>query len=238
MNINFLNLGIFTITSLLIYGLFLGVVKKEISYWTNKKIAKKICKPMVPWIGFCIVFSITYFILYEFNFFFKDTKINTLVAIESFFLCFWISSHIALSQIDFFLKLLPYRLTIPFVFVGLTFNGIYGSIGFINSALSGIISFILIYGISKVIEFFKNNKSAPIGFGDLIYISSIGVWVGFYNLMYILFVASSSMVIIFIFFCKIFNWKRDSPLPFGPSLSISSLFFGLFSFFKSGEVII
>ena len=154
------------------------------------------------------------------------------------FLCFWVALHTALAQIDFFLKLLPYRLTVLLNVMGLIFNGFFGKIGFFFSLFSGIFAFTLLYVISKTIEFLKKNKSPPIGFGDFLYISSIGIWVGFYNLMFVLFFASLSMIMIFFFFNKSLNWKKNTPIPFGPSLSISSLLFGGIYFFNSGEMIL
>ncbi len=237
MTIDFLYI-FFILISLLIYWFSLFIVKKEVSFWTNKKIAQKTCKPKFIWIVICIIFSIFYFIFWKYDPFFNHTNKNVLTPVEFGFLCFWVAFHISLAQIDFFLKLLPYRLTILLNVMGLIFNSFFGKLGFFYSLFSGILAFTLLYGISKTIEFLKKNKSPPIGFGDFLYISSIGIWVGFYNLMFVLFFASLSMIMIFFFFNKSLNWKKNTPIPFGPSLSISSLLFGGIYFFNSGEMIL
>ncbi|OQD47160.1 hypothetical protein BWZ29_23085 [Enterobacter cancerogenus] len=132
------------------------------------------------------------------------------------FLYFWFA--LALSIIDLRHFLLPDKLTLPLLWLGLLFNTQYSQVSAelaIIGAVAGYVSLWLVYWMVWLI-----THKEGIGFGDIKLLAAAGAWTGWQSLPAILFSAS---LIGLAYSLTLWVVKRSKPemIPFGPSLALS-----------------
>ncbi|MCU6162847.1 prepilin peptidase [Enterobacter bugandensis] len=132
------------------------------------------------------------------------------------FLYFWFA--LALSIIDLQHFLLPDKLTLPLLWLGLLFNARYDQISTedaIIGAVAGYTSLWLVYWMVWL-----TARKEGIGFGDVKLLAAAGAWTGWQSLPVILFSAS---LIGLAYSLILWTVKRSKPeiIPFGPSLALS-----------------
>ena len=130
----------------------------------------------------------------------------------------YLSFAITLAICDYKTGLLPDKLTLPLLWIGVIFhsvchpdsvnNAIYG-------AISGYLSLWLIYW-----GFFWFTKREGLGYGDFKLLAAIGAWNGWHSLPFILVIASLTGIIHFLTL-RIIRRKEIRQLPFGPYLAMA-----------------
>ncbi|MEH6445545.1 MAG: A24 family peptidase [Oceanospirillaceae bacterium] len=126
---------------------------------------------------------------------------------------------IALTFIDLDHFLLPDKLTLPLLWLGLILNidNTFTSIeSAVYGAVAGYLSLWSIYWIFKLI-----TGKEGMGYGDFKLLAALGAWMGITALPMIILVSSVSGVVIAIVLSIFSNKQLDKPIPFGPYLAIA-----------------
>lgn len=135
------------------------------------------------------------------------------------FLLILLWSLIALSFIDFDHKLLPDKLLLPILWLGLLVNS-QGLITDIHSslygAIAGYLSLWLIYQAFKLL-----TGKEGMGHGDFKLLALIGAWLGWQMLPLVILLSSLVGAAIGILGILILGRDKQLPIPFGPYLSIA-----------------
>ncbi len=133
--------------------------------------------------------------------------------INSVFILLFAYISICLLLIDAQMQILPDKLTIPLLWLGLLFN-LNNGFTTINDAVIGAVSAYLvlwlIYWLFKLIR-----KKEAMGYGDFKLASALGAWFG-YQVLNFLFLGAAILGIIFAIITKKYNKK----FAFGPFLII------------------
>lgn len=128
-------------------------------------------------------------------------------------------SLIVISGIDFSHQIIPDIISIPGIFLGLIFqiinsNFIFGLIGMIFGG--GLILLIRVIGG-------WTYKKEVMGLGDVYLAAMIGVFVGFPFIIASIFIAAFVGSILGVVYIISTRQSRESPIPFGPFLSIGGM---------------
>jgi len=135
------------------------------------------------------------------------------------FLLILVWSLIALSFIDFDHKLLPDKLLLPILWLGLLVNSqglitdIYSSL---YGAVAGYLTLWLVYQVFKLL-----TGKEGMGYGDFKLLALIGAWLGWQMLPLVILLSSLVGAVIGILGILILGRDRQLPIPFGPYLSIA-----------------
>ncbi len=135
------------------------------------------------------------------------------------FLLILVWSLIALSFIDFDHKLLPDKLLLPVLWLGLLVNSqnlVTDSHSSLYGAVSGYLALWFVYQIFKLL-----TKKEGMGYGDFKLLALIGAWLGWQILPLVILLSSLVGAIIGIMGILILGRDRQLPIPFGPYLSIA-----------------
>jgi len=132
------------------------------------------------------------------------------------FLYFWFA--LALSAIDIKHYLLPDRLTLPLLWLGLLFNTCTGMIRCEDAIAGAAAGYIILWLIYWVIRLIWHKEG--LGYGDFKMLAAVGAWSGWQSLPIILYIASIAGVIYgLLLWLK--KGRRGAPIPFGPALALS-----------------
>ena len=138
-----------------------------------------------------------------------------------------ISFLIPLAIIDSKHLYFPFSLIIPLIIIALSTLLIDLFIFHDYKALWGTVTattFILsIYLIVKVWFKIKNRKETPMGFGDILLIIPLGIWLGPLGILLCFLVSSILALLIWILLYFLIDFKFNSKMPFGPYLIASSI---------------
>lgn len=138
------------------------------------------------------------------------------IGMEFFFYLFFFCSLIVISGIDFLHQEIFDITVIPGIFIGLIFQLLNGNIKVALIGLffgSGLIFLIRVIG--KLVY-----KKEVMGLGDVYLTAMIGVFVGFPFILVTIFCAALTGSIMGILYIVSTKQGRESPIPFGPFLSI------------------
>ena len=138
------------------------------------------------------------------------------IGMEFFFYLFFFCSLIVISGIDFLRQDIFDITVIPGIFIGLIFQLLNGNI---KVALIGLFFggglILLIRVIGKLVY-----KKEVMGLGDVYLTAMIGVFVGFPFILVTIFCAALTGSVMGILYIVSTKQGRESPIPFGPFLSI------------------
>jgi len=126
---------------------------------------------------------------------------------------------IALTFIDLDHFLLPDKLTLPLLWMGLLLNSqnTFTSLeSAVYGAAAGYLSLWLIYWAFKL-----TTGKEGMGYGDFKLLAALGAWMGITALPIIILLSSVSAVILAIIFAALKIQQMDKPIPFGPYLTIA-----------------
>lgn len=130
----------------------------------------------------------------------------------------YFSFAVCLAITDYRTGLLPDRLTLSLLWLGLIFHTLTHPdklTDVIYGAVCGYLSLWLLFWC-----FFYLSKREGLGFGDFKFLAAIGAWNGWQSLPLILVIASVAGIIAFLV-RHIRQPKRAGPFPFGPWLAIA-----------------
>ena len=130
------------------------------------------------------------------------------------------------SAIDIRHRILPNSINYVLVITGVLGSYFFGLINIYDSLIGGISGYLIIFFIEKTYALIY--KKEGIGRGDAKLLSAIGFWFGWLNLPTIL-LMSSSLGLLVVFIQKFMtgnSYKNilEFKIPFGPFLSLSTLF--------------
>jgi prepilin signal peptidase PulO-like enzyme (type II secretory pathway) len=128
---------------------------------------------------------------------------------------------ILLSVIDIRSKLLPNQFTYPLTVLGLIFNYAFSFVSLKNALLGLIVGFLLPYLLNRL--YVVVRKKTGMGLGDAKLYAAIGAWLGVYYLLTIFIIASIINLITILTIAMRGQFKLDSYLAYGPTISIATL---------------
>ena len=126
-------------------------------------------------------------------------------------------SLIALSFIDIDHQLLPDSITLPLLWLGITFNlsATYTDLhSSVVGALAGYLSLWLVFHAFKLV-----TGKEGMGYGDFKLLAALGAWLGWALLPSIILLSSLVGAFIGISLIVLRQHQRDIPIPFGPYLA-------------------
>ena len=128
---------------------------------------------------------------------------------------------LALSVIDIETGLLPDGITMPLLWLGLTFNlfGIYAPLH--DSVIGAMAGYLVLWTVCQGFRLATGREG--IGFGDFKLLAALGAWLGWQALPFIIVVASAAGAAAGIILLASERATRHSPLPFGPCLATAGL---------------
>lgn len=139
---------------------------------------------------------------------------------------------IPLFFIDINHQLLPDSLTLSLLWLGLIANSYTLFTPLSNAVYSTIGAYLFLWLLIKL--FYLITGKIGMGNGDFKLFAAFGAWFGWVALPFILLVSSLLGGIVGIIYLFISKKSRDTPLPFGPFLSIA----GLIYLFKGNDILI
>ena len=146
------------------------------------------------------------------------------LSIELVLVTLFLSSLLVASVIDIQLQIIPNRLTYPFLFLGWGQAFIVQSPLFADlprSLLGSLVGGGMLWGIATLYR--KIRAKEGIGLGDAKLLAMIGAWLGWDAIPFILIMASTSALLLATLSLLQKRMAWDTPLPFGPFLSLGSV---------------
>ncbi|MDA9690147.1 prepilin peptidase [Betaproteobacteria bacterium] len=189
----------------------------EANHWLGSKkkaeLRNNIFVNPIVLITFCILHGLVRF---DESYFFWELEFSKIFLL--FILtAFWLSCLGSIGTLDLSLRLLPYCLTLPLTLAGII-KGNLVSTDYLDTLF---LIFILVF-----ILFSRNNSTSingRFGLGDIFFILALSFWLDTLALAMTIFLATTTMVIIFMIFKKQFCWTQKTRLPFGPALSFFAI---------------
>ena len=126
---------------------------------------------------------------------------------------------IPLTFIDVDHQLLPDKITLPLIWLGLAFNlsGVYTDLhSSVIGAIAGYVSLWSIYHLFKLV-----TGKEGMGYGDFKLLAALGAWMGWQALPMIVLLSSFVGALIGITLVLLKQHQREIPIPFGPYLAIA-----------------
>ncbi|MGB3340124.1 MAG: prepilin peptidase [bacterium] len=138
------------------------------------------------------------------------------ISVEFFFYLYFFCSLIVISGIDFSHQIIPDIISMPGIVIGIVFQLLKGDIKL------GLIGLFFGGGLILLIRVIGQRvyKKEVMGLGDVYLTAMIGSFVGFPFILVAIFFAALTGSIMGIFYIVSTKQTRESPIPFGPFLSI------------------
>ena len=132
--------------------------------------------------------------------------------------------------VDLETLLLPDRVTLPLLWVGLLVNS-FGVLTDLHSAvwgaMAGYLSLWLVYWL-----YWWATRREGLGYGDFKLLAALGAWLGWQALPFVLLLASLSGVVMGLFWIWRAGHSRHTAIPFGPFLAVAG--YGVMLWGKGG----
>lgn len=147
-------------------------------------------------------------------------------------------SLISLTFIDLDHQLLPDKITLPLLWLGIIFN-LFGQFTDLTSSVVGAIAgYLVLWSIYHLFRLITGKEG--MGYGDFKLLAALGAWLGWQYLPMIVLLSSLVGAVVGISLMLFRNHQRNIPIPFGPYLaaagwialiggvSLNQLYFGAF----------
>jgi len=126
---------------------------------------------------------------------------------------------IALTFIDIDHQLLPDKLTLPLLWLGLLVNS-FGTFTSLHHAVWGAIAgYLCLWSVYWVFKLLTGKEG--MGYGDFKLLAALGAWTGITMLPQIILISSVVGVVLAFILMAVNRHKASNPLPFGPYLAIA-----------------
>lgn len=126
---------------------------------------------------------------------------------------------IAMSMIDFDTQLLPDKLTLPLLWLGLIANS-FGLFTSLQDAVWGAVAgYLVLWSVFHLFKILTGKEG--MGYGDFKLLAALGAWMGWQALPMIILLSSLVGAIIGISLILFRGRDRQIPIPFGPYLAIA-----------------
>ena len=123
-----------------------------------------------------------------------------------------------LALIDWRTMLLPDKLTLPLLWLGLAFNLFGGFVPIQAAVLGAMGGYLTLWTLYWTVALTTGNAS--IGYGDFKLLAALGAWLGYAPLINIQGVAAGAAVLYVLYLKLRGNEKFSAHLPFGPWLAL------------------
>lgn len=124
---------------------------------------------------------------------------------------------IALTFIDLDEQLLPDKITLPLLWLGIFFN-LFDSYTSLNSSVIGAIAgYLSLWSVYHLFRLLTGKEG--MGYGDFKLLAALGAWLGWQYLPMIILLSSLVGAIVGITLILFKQHQRDIPIPFGPYLA-------------------
>ena len=146
-------------------------------------------------------------------------SLNNYTTIESIFFIVISSLILCIAVIDYNYFIIPLKLSILSFFIIILYVIILSDIRYhLNGMIIGVGYLTFIYLITVLII-----KKQPMGYGDLILMTVLGLWLGPLKILLTIFI-SSILGLLYWMFLNIFKgYKKNRKLPFGTFLSLTAI---------------
>lgn len=126
-------------------------------------------------------------------------------------------SLIALTFIDLDHQLLPDKITLPLIWVGIFFNLFSVYTDLVSSVIGAIAGYLSLWSIYHLFRLITGKEG--MGYGDFKLLAALGAWLGWQYLPVIVLLSSLVGAVIGISLILLRKHQRDIPIPFGPYLA-------------------
>jgi leader peptidase (prepilin peptidase)/N-methyltransferase len=126
---------------------------------------------------------------------------------------------IALTFIDLDHQLLPDKITLPLVWLGLFFNLFTIYTDLMNSVIGAIAGYLSLWTVYHLFRLATGKEG--MGYGDFKLLAVLGAWMGWQFLPMIVLLSSFVGATVGISLILLRNHQRDIPIPFGPYLAVA-----------------
>ena len=127
---------------------------------------------------------------------------------------------LVLALIDLEYKLLPNKLTLSGLALGLLFSLLGWNLSFFSSLLGGAVGFGLLFAIALL-------SRGGMGMGDVKLMALIGSFLGWKAVFYVLFGGALFGSVGGLIYLYVTKQDRKTPIPFGPSLALAAFLYYL-----------
>lgn len=126
---------------------------------------------------------------------------------------------IALTFIDLDHFLLPDKLTLPLLWIGLLLNTQNTFVSIESAVYGAAFGYLCLWSIYWAFKLITGKEG--MGYGDFKLLAALGAWMGITALPVIILLSSISAVIIALVLAALKKQQLDKPIPFGPYLTIA-----------------
>jgi leader peptidase (prepilin peptidase)/N-methyltransferase len=126
------------------------------------------------------------------------------------------SSLLVVTFIDLDHQIIPDRITLPGMVVGLMASSIILPLGFLNALIGLLLGGGLFYGVAMA-------SRGGMGGGDIKLIAMIGAFLGWEQALLTIFIGALTGSVIGLFLMAFHGKSRKHPVPFGPFLSLGAV---------------
>lgn len=131
-------------------------------------------------------------------------------------------SIVVLIFIDYFHQILPHRITFPGIVLGFASSFINPYVSPLGSAIGIFVGGLLPYLVLVVYKWIR--KKEGLGHGDIFMLAQIGAFLGWQQVLVVLFLSSLAGAIVGLFIIWIWKKGSDYALPYGTFLGAAALF--------------
>ena len=139
-----------------------------------------------------------------------------------------VSFLIPLAMIDYKYMFFPLSLILPLICTSIGFSFIeFYYFDNLEPLYGGVVSVAFLSFVYLIVKLWfkhKNIEKQPMGFGDILLIIPLGVWLGPLGILISIFLASLIALLIWMILNSLTSFKIDNKMPFGPYLVISAIF--------------
>lgn len=126
------------------------------------------------------------------------------------------SSLLVITFIDLDYQIIPDRITLPGMVVGLAASSVILPLGFVNALIGLLLGGGLFYGVAAA-------SRGGMGGGDIKLIAMIGAFLGWKQALLTIFIGALAGSVIGLFLMVFKGKSRKHPVPFGPFLSLGAV---------------
>ena len=128
---------------------------------------------------------------------------------------------LAMSVIDLETQLLPDRLTLPLLWLGLLFNlgHVFTDIG--SAVIGAVAGYLTLWGVYHAFRLLTGKEG--MGYGDFKLLALLGAWLGWQRLPVVIIMAAGVGAVLGLALLAGKRLKQGQPMPFGPFLAAAGL---------------